>query len=392
MEIKSHLADRFVASPPPTLVAALVYGPDQGMVRERAGRLAKSVVPDLNDPFRVAELDEAALDSDPARLWDEAAALSMIGGRRVVRVRGAGNGLAKDFERFLSDPKGRCADRGRSGRAGEKCRAPARLRGGGQRGRDCLLSRQHPRSRRGGAQRPERLLAWESSPMRSTMRCRGLGSDRGVTRVELEKLALYAMGEKTVTAAHVAAVMGDESELRMDETFDAAGEGDYARLDTSLSRLWVAGTSPVAVLRQAMSHFQRLLLVRAETDEGNDTATAMKKLRPPVHFSRNTRFRGQVSRWTAARLEEALTHLYEAEALVKTTAVPAEAACGRALLSVAALAIFFLFLTVDDARNGRDPKGTGFIVGCASPRPQHFTCVWRHEPACYPDCQRDRYQ
>ena len=55
----------------------------------------------------------------------------------------------------------------------------------------------------------------------------------------------------------------------------------------------------------------------------------MKKLRPPVHFSREQSFRGQVSRWTASRLEEALTHLYEAEALVKTTAVPGEAACGR---------------------------------------------------------------
>src|SRR5258706_8806223 len=106
MEIKSHLADRFVARPPADLIAALVYGPDQGMVRERASALAKSVVPDLNDPFRVVELDEAVLDSDPARLWDEAAALSMIGGRRVVRVRGAGNGLAKAFEQFLSEPKG----------------------------------------------------------------------------------------------------------------------------------------------------------------------------------------------------------------------------------------------------------------------------------------------
>src|SRR5437764_15481149 len=81
MEIKSHQADRFVARPPAGLVAALVYGPDQGMVRERATALAKSVVSDLNDPFRVSELDEATLDADPARLWDEAAALSMIGGR-----------------------------------------------------------------------------------------------------------------------------------------------------------------------------------------------------------------------------------------------------------------------------------------------------------------------
>jgi DNA polymerase-3 subunit delta len=42
-----------------------------------------------------------------------------------------------------------------------------------------------------------------------------LGSDRGVTRSELEKLALYATGDKVVTMAHVEAVMGDESELRM---------------------------------------------------------------------------------------------------------------------------------------------------------------------------------
>jgi DNA polymerase-3 subunit delta len=75
-----------------------------------------------------------------------------------------------------------------------------------------------------------------------------------------------------------------------------------------------------------------------ESDEGKNAALTMKKFRPPVHFSREQSFRGQAARWTAARLEEALSHLYEAEALVKTTAVPGEAACGRALLSVAALA------------------------------------------------------
>lgn len=337
MEVKSHLADRFVAAPPPALVAVLLYGPDQGMVRERAGKLAKGVVPDLNDPFRVAQLDEAALDSDPARLWDEAAALSMIGGRRVVLVRGAGNGLAKDFERFLADPKG---DALIVVEAGELAKNAA-LRRVFEESDNAAAIACYPDNERG-----------LEEVVRSALKAFGLGieagaldyavsrlgSDRGVTRSELEKLALYAMDEKTVTQAHVASVMGDESELRMDETFDAAGEGNFARLDVSLSRLWSAGTSPVAVLRQAMSHFQRLLLVKAETDGGGNAAAAMKRLRPPVHFSREASFRGQLSRWTAARLEEALTHLYEAEALVKTTAVPAEAACGRAMLSVAALA------------------------------------------------------
>ena len=67
------------------------------------------MVPDLTDPFRVTDLDEQTLDSDPARLFDEAAAMSMLGGRRVVRVRGAGNGHAQLFERFLERPCGRRA-------------------------------------------------------------------------------------------------------------------------------------------------------------------------------------------------------------------------------------------------------------------------------------------
>ena len=87
MIVKSSEADRYAASPPKHMVAALVFGPDQGLVRERAERMAKTVVPDLGDAFQVSDLDEAALNGDPARLADEAAAISMLGGRRVVRVR-----------------------------------------------------------------------------------------------------------------------------------------------------------------------------------------------------------------------------------------------------------------------------------------------------------------
>src|SRR6185295_15185253 len=98
MIVKSHEADRYVANPPKGLTIALVYGPDAGLVQERSEKLLKSVAPDLTDPFQVADLSESVLLSDPARLADEAAAISMMGGRRVVRVRGAGNDLA--------DPKG----------------------------------------------------------------------------------------------------------------------------------------------------------------------------------------------------------------------------------------------------------------------------------------------
>jgi DNA polymerase III subunit delta len=164
-----------------------------------------------------------------------------------------------------------------------------------------------------------------------------LGSDRGVTRRELEKLALYARGKERVTIEDVRAAMGDEAEARVEEVCDAAGEGDLKRLDLALSRLWAEDMSPIAILRIAMSHFQRLALAKSESQrDGIDSA--MRRLRPPVHFMRTSSFKAQASRWSDARLGDALDLLLETETLCKTTGIPAEAVCGRALVNIAAMA------------------------------------------------------
>lgn len=337
MEIKAQQLDRFIASPPADLTAALIFGPDHGSVRERANTMARAVVPDLSDPFRVVELDEGKLLADPAMLWDEAAALSMTGGRRLVRIRDAGNGLAAVLQRFLDDPAG---DALIIVEAGDLAKSSA-LRQLFTRAKNAAAAACYADS----AQSLETLI-------RATLKAEGLaiegdalhhlssrlGSDRAVTRSELEKLVLYAMGERTVTEAHINAVMGDESALRIEEVADSAGLGDYVQLDRTMTRLMAAGTAPSTVLRRAMGHFQQVLNIREQVAAGADAANAMKGLRPQIHFSRSRAFLAQVSRWNSDRLLQALNLLYEAEALTRTTAVPEEAACARAFFTVAALA------------------------------------------------------
>ena len=61
-----------------------------GLIAERALALAKTVCEDLKDPFRVVDIGGDALKGDPARLADEFGAMSLMGGRRVIRVRPAG--------------------------------------------------------------------------------------------------------------------------------------------------------------------------------------------------------------------------------------------------------------------------------------------------------------
>ncbi len=337
MIVKSFEADRYVVAPPKGMTAALIFGPDLGLVHERAEKLAKTVVADLNDPFRVSDLDESVLLADGARLFDEAAALSMLGGRRVVRVRGAGNNLAKLFESFLADHAG---DALVVVEAGDLAKGTS-LRRLFEEDDKAAAIPCYPDSVRDLSdvvRNAMKEFGLGISPDAVEEAVSRLGSDRGVTRRELEKLALYVGASKQVSREDVRAAMGDEAEARVEEVCDAAGTGDLARLDLALERYFIADGNPVAVLRNAMSHFQRLALTRALTERGEPVDTAIRKLRPPLHFSRAASFKGQAGKWSEDRLAEALDLLLEAEALCKTTAIPAEAACGRALFNVAAMA------------------------------------------------------
>jgi DNA polymerase-3 subunit delta len=337
MIVKNHEADKYAASPPKALAFALVYGPDAGLVQERAEKLLKTVTPDLTDPFNAVDLSEAALLADPARLADEAAAISMMGGRRSIRVRGAGNDLAEIVETLLDDPKGDALVVIESGDLA-KTSALRKLFDGHK---TAAAIQCYPDSARDLADVLRDALRAEGisiAPDALEDAVARLGNDRGVTRREIEKLLLYMHGKKQVTLEDVRAVMGDEAEARAESACDAAGSGDLARLDRELERLWADDTHPAQVIRSAMGHFQRLLQARESAARGAGIEDVMKRLRPPVHFSRATSFKNQASRWNSDRLGEALDMLLEAEVLSRTTAVPAEAVTGRVLMNIAAMA------------------------------------------------------
>jgi DNA polymerase-3 subunit delta len=145
-------------------------------------------------------------------------------------------------------------------------------------------------------------------------------------------------GKKQVALEDVRAVMGDEAEARSESACDAAAGGDLVKLDRELERLWVSDVAPAQVLRSAMDHFQRLVQARESANRGEAIDTVMKRLRPPVHFSRSQAFKNQAQRWNTDKLGEALDMLLDAEAMTRTTSVPAEAVTGRVLMNIAAMA------------------------------------------------------
>jgi len=76
----------------------LLYGPDSGLVRERAEALLASAVDDPNDPFSLVRLDGDELSADPSRLVDEAMTVPLFGGRRAIRVRAGSRSFASGVD------------------------------------------------------------------------------------------------------------------------------------------------------------------------------------------------------------------------------------------------------------------------------------------------------
>ncbi len=338
MKLAGRQIDAFLRKPDPAVRAVLVYGPDAGLARERADALARHVVEDLGDPFRVVELAPDTLKDDPARLVDEATALSFGGGERVVRLRQFSDAHADvliDFlDRGLSDcalvvvEAGDLGGRSRLRRAFEGAAHGAALPCYRDEGAALERVIEDTLAARGVSAEPAALQFLVHS----------LGGDRLTTRGELDKLMTFVGEGKRVTLADVEACVGDAAVVAAENAAHAAASGDFATLERSLRRAYLEGIGPIVVLRAVMRHLALLHRVCAAMAQGNSAAGAVGKLRPPPFYKLRDALAAQAPRWTVPRLCTAMSLVTDAEAACKTTGAPDEALCGRALMQVASAA------------------------------------------------------
>ena len=343
MKLRANQIEGFIRNPDPAMQAILVYGPDDGLARERAMLLAKGAVEDLDDPFLVAQLSGDDIAADPARLMDEAAAIPLTGGRRVVRVRdasppgpGRGETVASAVRALLENPPGDSLVILQAGDLGPRA-ALRKLIEAADNGvaLPCYADQ--------GADL-DRLVDDILGPRGITVApdarnwlTANLGSDRGVTGAELEKLALYAGDNSRLEQADVEACVDDNGLQSMDRIVMAAGGGDRAGLDRALAAGLAEGQNPVSILRAMNWHLQRLQWIKAGLATGQDGRRAAQGLQPPVFIMHIDRFIAQAGRWSEPSLARGMQGIIEAERLCKQTGTPMEAVCGRALLQVAAL-------------------------------------------------------
>ncbi len=335
MIIKGAAIRSFLENPDTGLRAILLYGPDVGLIKERAEILGRTQVADLSDPFSVVELFATDLKSDPARLSDEASALSFGGGGRVVRVRQATDGCSDICAALLEmdAPTGAMVivEAGElSPRSGLR-----KLFEGAENAVALACYGDDARSLPDVIR--ESLAPHNMTVSRDAMALlqQSLGADRSLTRSELEKLALYKGEPGEISVDDVRASLSEAAATSMDDVVFAAASGNMDKLDAALEKTFGEGVHAVQVVRASSRHFQRLHLARGEMDGGKSSEDAMRSLRPPVFYMLKDQFKAQLGIWPRERLVRAFELLTQAELDCKTTGLPAPAMCHRALIQIA---------------------------------------------------------
>ena len=171
-----------------------------------------------------------------------------------------------------------------------------------------------------------------------------VGADRGVTRSELDKLALYlsdaaagARGPRRASRARTSRPsLGDSAALGLDDLVHAAALGQTAALERCLERLLGEGEHPVRLVRALANHFARLHRLAAMVERGDGVEQVIERARPPLHFRRKGSVRSELRLWSAGARARALARLLDAEIACKTTGWPARVICQEALFAVCA--------------------------------------------------------
>jgi len=336
--------DRFLAGPDPAILASLVYGRDLGVVRERAELLAAVATARPNDPFDVAVISEGDLEGDAARLDGELMAISMVGGRRLVRLRlsgerqsadrlaaeALGDHLAGRFnpEAFFLIEAGVLARDSVLRRVAEK--APA-----------CAVIACYEDEPGDLARFTREALAADALSLTAEaleMFVGRLPHERGVARREIERLALF-LGPgsgKIASAGDLDGFFGVEPDASLAAAANDAFGGRRVAAYAGLRRAAQEGESGPAAVRALSVHLARLRRVAALHQGGVSLQVAAKAA--GVFWKDEREFLRQARLWNLTELERLQPGILAADRACKQTGAPDRVLAERLALAVAARA------------------------------------------------------
>ena len=310
----------------------LFHGPDESQSRGHGVRLLKALGA---EKFAVVP---GAIKGDPALLADEAGAMNLFGGPRVIWIDSAGDEIAAGVEALLAAP----ASENSVIIIGGMLRKTSALLKAVENSRQALAFASYPLEGAGAEQmifdigRTHGLRIDRGVAARLVEAC---GNDRGIAAQEIAKLALFVDGSpespKDLDHEALDAVGAEMAEGDWMRLADVALSGDLQSLADELARL-PANAEPIPVLRALQRRLLMLAPIRARVERGEATDAVVKSLGRALFFKEEPLVRNLLGSWQAGALATVAERAGRLErALMIGPGLPPVDSLGEELMAVA---------------------------------------------------------
>ncbi|MDC9701503.1 MAG: DNA polymerase III subunit delta [Alphaproteobacteria bacterium] len=335
--IKPYDANRFIKKLPPDTGAILFYGPNLGLSHERARQVISVFLDEkVDDPFALVRLSADDLATNEARLRDELYARPLSGGRNCVWIHPGSPQITKLLSTFSKEEVPDTLLIVETG----NLTPGAALRTLFERHQKWAAIACYADNKRDLEQMLDKTIMKANLKIQSEARLfllSHLGADRMVSRMEIEKICLYAEGQLSpISLEDIIAITSDVSARDVDPFLDGLGLGDFPGTDARLHSLLESGTPHTHLITRAISHFQLLHELRCEVEKGKSATSVVENRKPAVFFKRKEALIRQCARWKQKELEIIQNQLHEGMKMSRRSDGLSRIGIVRILLDVAA--------------------------------------------------------
>jgi DNA polymerase-3 subunit delta len=323
---------RTVDQPASAIRFYLFHGEDESQSRALAARLLEALGA---TKFVVTA---GTVKSDPASLVDEAAAMSLFGGKRAVWVEPATKDIEEGVVALLEGPE---TESPVVAIAGVLTKASALLK----------LAEASPLAVAFAAYAPEgqdaermvidagrRFGLKVTSPVAARL-ADACGNDQAIVAQELQKLALYVDASphspKDLDNAAIDEVGAESAEGDFQRLADLALSGDVGELSDELGRLPAGGNEGIPVVRSLQRRLLMLAPARARVERGERIDAVMASLGRAVFWKDKAKVQRMIGKWSAEDLATVADRASRLERSLIFTSAPDREALGEELLAIA---------------------------------------------------------
>lgn len=323
---------RAVDQPNPNTRFYLFHGPDEAQSRALAARLLEAL-----GATKYA-VNGGSLKSDPAALVDEASALSLFGGKRLIWIEPAGKEIEAGVTALLEGPP---PESGVVAIAGVLTKASPLLKLAETSSTALAYASYVPEGQ--DAERMVMDLGRRfglkiGTPLAARIAA-AADNDQAVVSQELEKLALYIEASphapKELDHAAVDEVGADSSEGNFQRLADLALGGDIQGLAEELGKLPTGGSEAIPVVRSLQRRLLFLAPARARIERGEPLDAVMASLGRSLFWKDKAAVQHMLQKWNADELATAADRAGRLERSLMFTAAPEYEAIGEELFAIA---------------------------------------------------------